>query len=304
MSSPNLVGVGSIFIDDVVLPTGETRMAQLGGGVLYALIGSVIWGEKPGLVGFVGEGIPSENLKFIQKYLDSCGLHYLDIPQARTWQLFDENGTRQEIPRVEQIEVFELGPNLQHFTLDYAKCEAVYLIQDFEGILAWTDYLQDKLILWEPLQQIMLAENRAKMRKALQSPNVNIVSPNLIEAQAIYDLTNPKDLVQAMFDDGADLVTLRMGDQGSIVARQSASERYHIPAIDIPVVVDQTGAGNIYCGAFLTGLMRGKSLIESACMATVASSFCIEDWGVPNPDVVNSTERDRRYQDLLATFKS
>jgi sugar/nucleoside kinase (ribokinase family) len=47
-------------------------------------------------------------------------------------------------------------------------------------------------------------------------------------------------------------VILRRAEEGAIVYHGETGERWHIPAVET-AVVDPTGAGNAYCGAFLAG---------------------------------------------------
>ena len=59
MERPAIVCVGSIIIDDIVLPDGVTRMGVLGGGVSHAAAGAATWGERPGIVACVGHDLPA-----------------------------------------------------------------------------------------------------------------------------------------------------------------------------------------------------------------------------------------------------
>lgn len=292
-----MVGIGAVFIDDIVLPNGVTYMARLGGGVVHALMGAALWGEKPGIVATVGQDLPEDSAKILQNNFDTRGLYTLPIPQIRAWQLFEEDGTRRELYRVKDTVPFIRGAQPEHFTPAYSDCRGFYLTQGFEGIRAWRKLLEG-FILWEPLQQVMLPENRDTLRNTLQTHRIDLISPNLVEAQAIYDLAAPDDLVNAMLGDGAQQVALRMGEKGSLVADRDG-RRTLIPAIKVPQIVDQTGAGNTYCGGLLWGLLTGKSLLHAAAIGTVSASFCIEQVGVLDPSVVDLTERDQRHQILL-----
>ncbi len=295
---PELVGIGAVFIDDIVLPTGQTYMAQLGGGVVHALMGAVVWDERPGIVALCGQGLPDEARVRLERHLDTRGLHELNIPQMRAWQLFEEDGSRRELYRVREIVPFTTGAQPEHLHDEYRESRAFYLLQGFDGIHAWCDELNG-MVLWEPLQQVMLHENRALMRETLQACEIDIVSPNLIEAQAIYGDQSHEDLLAAFFDDGARIVALRMGAEGSLIAHRDTGERHFVGAVPRVNVIDQTGAGNTYCGALLAGIVQGKTLREAACMASVSASFCIEQRGALNPDDVDKVERDSRYTQLL-----
>lgn len=297
--TPRLIGAGSIFIDDIVLPDGRTYMACSGGGVLHALLGARVWDERPGLVGFVGQGLPEHTGTLIHKHFDTRGLYELPIPQMRAWQLFEEDGSRREVYRVAETEIFINGPGPEHLPDVYRDAAGVYLLQGYEGIRRWREVL-DGLVLWEPLQQVMLPQNRALMRETLRACRIEIVSPNLVEAQAVYGLETPQDLANALLDDGAQVVALRMGPRGSLVAARETGTRWLIPAAAVPAVVDQTGAGNTYCGGLLAGLLQGHELAQAGAMAAAAASFCIEQVGALDPEMVQTAERDRRYAAVLA----
>ena len=299
VQSPRLVGIGSVFVDDIVLPSGQSYMARLGGGVVHALMGASIWNERPGIVATVGQGLPDESSERLHRDLDTRGLVQLAIPQIRAWQLFEEDGTRRELYRVKETLPFIRGAQPEHFPADYAQSQGFYLLQGTEEIRQWRKALNG-LILWEPLQQIMTAENADSIHRVLRDCHIDVVSPNLAEAQAIYGEQSPDELVNAILTDGAQCVALRMGALGSIVANK-AGKRHHIGAVSVSHIVDQTGAGNTYCGGLLAGLIQGESLHEAGVMAAVSASFCLEQVGVLDPARVQMDDRDRRYDQISST---
>ena len=295
MSTPRIAGVGAIFIDDIVQPDGQTFMGHLGGGVVHALMGAVVWGERPGIIAIVGRDLPDSIRAHLDRHLDTRGLHVIDLPQIRAWQIFESDGTRRELYRVPDTQPFIAGAQPDNFPSDFQECRAFYLLQDISGIRAWRQAV-DGIVLWEPLQQMMIHDHRKSIREVLQSGSIDIFSPNLAEAQAVYGRLLPNELVDVMLNDGAQIVALRMGAQGSLVA--NCDEKYHIPAVQIDQVIDQTGAGNTYCGAFLLGIAQGKTLQEAGFMAAVSASFCLEQVGTIDPEQIDINERDKRYQEL------
>ncbi|MEQ8677624.1 MAG: PfkB family carbohydrate kinase [Aggregatilineales bacterium] len=292
--SPTLIGVGSLFIDDIVKPDGTSHMGVLGGAVIHALMGAAIWEERAGLCAVCGEGLPASARQFIREHLDLTGLTILPIPQVRAWQIFEHDGRRRELHRVDIVAPFVEGAQPNHLPDVYKNAKAYYLLQDFESILRWRDHVSG-LLLWEPNQLVMIPENRQKFRETLRTGAIDIVSPNLLEAQIIYGDLPPQQLISAMLKDGATTVALRMGSNGSIVANEQ--ELHQIPAYTTNLV-DPTGAGNTYCGALLTGLMRGKSLMQAGIMGTVSASFCVETIGVVDPAKVDPQARDERVKHI------
>ncbi len=295
MTAPGVVGVGAIFIDDIVQPDGQTFMERLGGGVVHALMGAAIWNERPGIVAITGYDLPDSIRTHLEKHLDTRGLCSIDQPQIRAWQIFEHDGTRRELYRAPNSAPFIAGAQPNDLPVDYRNCRAFYLLQGVDGIRAWRQAV-DGIVLWEPLQQMMSSGHRAMIREVLKNEQIDIISPNLAEAQAVYGQLSAVELVEAMFTDGARMVALRMGEQGSLVANRN--ERYRIPAVPVHQVLDQTGAGNTYCGAFLLGIMQEKTLQEAGFMAAVAASFCLEQVGTINPEQVDPNERDKRYREL------
>jgi sugar/nucleoside kinase (ribokinase family) len=299
--TPRMVGVGAVFIDDIVLPSGQTYMAQLGGGVVHALMGAAVWGERPGINAIIGIGLSDEVLDRLNAHFDTRGLIQLDTPQIRAWQLFEEDGTRRELYRVANTTPFIVGAQPNQLPQAYCASQGFYLLQGFEGIRAWCAVTAG-MILWEPLQQIMIPGNRESIRSILQDCKISVLSPNLAEAQAVYGAVTVEDLVAAMLDDGAQTVALRMGEQGSLL-KNAAGECWHVPALSVPMLVDQTGAGNTYCGGLLWGLLDGKSLSEAGAAGAVAASLCIEKVGVVNPGEIEIRERNERYVTCLGAVK-
>jgi ribokinase len=295
--TPEMVGIGAIFIDDIVQPDGTTHMGRLGGGVVHALMGAVLWGARPGLVALAGSDLPEAISRFLNQHLDTTGLRQLAIPQIRAWQIFEHDGTRRELYRVAITEPFTQGAAPSHFPTAYRTSRGFYLLQNFEGIRAWRSALSG-IILWEPLQQIMQPGSHRLLRVCLQSGDIDIVSPNLAEARAVYGPQTPEALLMALLDDGANHAVLRMGSEGVLVASRAIPQIQYIPAAPFTVLADQTGAGNTFCGAFLWGLLQGQSLVNAARMGSVAASFCLEQIGVLDPVQVPVSSRDQRFQQL------
>jgi hypothetical protein len=76
---------------------------------------------------------------------------------------------------------------------------------------------------------------------------------------------------------GAAIVSLRMGAEGSLVARQSTQELVYVPAADAPGLVDVTGCGNAFCGAFLVALQQSPGDLRGAAAWGSAAASCMAE---------------------------
>lgn len=300
-AQPAYVCVGGIIVDDIVFPNGETRMEVLGGGLVHAAAGMNIWGYRAGLVACAGQDLPESARRRLQRDFDLQGVIWLDLPQARAWQLFEWDGRRNEVFRVDTLHPFIYEPGPEQVPAAYHRAKGVYLLRDAAQLPHWRALYPHATLLWEPLQQYMLPENADEFRAALRY--IDIVSPNWLEAQAIYHISDPGRLVQAMLDDGAAIVALRMGEAGSMIGKQEMHDFLTIPAVPVPEIIDQTGAGNTYCGSFLAGWLETGSLEIAACRAAVSASFALETIGVAEPPSNVQSVRDARYNHLYTRLQ-
>lgn len=297
--SPEFVCVGSIFIDDIVFPDGRTVMEVLGGGGVHAAAGVLTWRERPGLVSCAGEDIPESALRRLERDFDLRGLVHLDLPQARAWQVFEWDGKRTELYRMQIMQPYLDDPQPEDLPESYRRARGVSILRGAEPFVRWREALPDAVLLWEPSQDFMQPDHADAFFKALSA--ADIVSPNLVEARLVGGDLEPEALIARMLEHGAGIVVLRMGELGSLIGARELASPLLVPPVPVETIVDQTGAGNTYCGGFLAGWVKTGDLKQAACYGAVAASFALEVIGVAHPSGADfSAERDRRLEWLRA----
>lgn len=88
--------------------------------------------------------------------------------------------------------------------------------------------------------------------------------------------------------DGKGTVIIRAGEHGCFICAR------HLPPSWLPPffkygprgehngkVVDPTGAGNAFLGAYTIGYLNTGNIIEAACYGSVGASFALEQVGMP-----------------------
>lgn len=277
-SAPAYACVGSVILDDIVYPDGRTQMAVLGGGGTHTAAGMNVWDVSPGLLGAVGHGLPADIAERLGEMCDLRGLVHLGLPQIRGWQLFEWDGRRTEIFRVDVIAPFLNEPAASQIEPVFDDVKAVHVLRDAAAFRSYRGRFPKAMLLWEPEQAYMTAEHRAEFVSVLA--DAEIVTPNLREAGLLYGETDSTRLVRHMLGDGAKIAVLRLGEAGSLVGRQGEAQLLRMPAVPVRDVVDVTGAGNTYGGAFLVGWRETGDLAQAAAYGAVAASFCVEQLGV------------------------
>lgn len=104
-----------------------------------------------------------------------------------------------------------------------------------------------------------------------------LITPNETEAERLtgIKIESVEDAFKAaglLLDEGVKNVIITMGSCGSVICNPSTREV--VPA-RVVSAVDTVGAGDVYNGALVTALSEGKSLVEAARFATIASSIAV-----------------------------
>jgi sugar/nucleoside kinase (ribokinase family) len=302
MPTPDYLAIGSVIIDDIVYPDGRTSMGVLGGGGTHAAYGIAFSGEKPGLVGLVGEDLPSDIRARLEADFDTSGLVWTHHPQVRGWQIFEWNGVRNEIFRVEVIEPFMYGPAPDNPAVAFESATGFTLLRGPQHVASWRARFPEAVLLWEPVRVFMLSADHEAFRTGIR--HADIVSPNLHEAGAMYGIENEVEIIRRLLADGVKAAALRMGEFGSLVGRAGDDFAHYIPAVEVAEVVDQTGAGNTYCGGFLVGFCREGDIIEAGCYGAAAAAFTLEYVGCARAPANLAAEWQRRLNEARRGIRS
>lgn len=284
MKSAEWVAIGSIIIDDIVFPDGQTAMGVLGGGGSYAAVGMRVWSEQTALVSVVGQGFPAPARQRLKSLADTRGVMTRPVPQPRFWQLFEPDGTRHEVPRTD-FELFRQIPiRPEEFPAAFAASMRGVFLQTptTESAFRWITHLRTLnprvVVLWEPWEIYYTPQNLAGFWQV--APLFDVVSPQTVELSWMLGETDPVKQANLLFDNGVRCVALRLGAEGSLVGKQG--DICHVPAAPA-TVVDETGAGNAYCGGFVVSYVQsgGNAVAAGRCGAASATA-ALAQIGVPD----------------------
>ena len=106
---------------------------------------------------------------------------------------------------------------------------------------------------------------------------VNIYKSSLGEIKAVTGQSDLGPAMKAVHDLGPETVIVTLGAKGAALSVQGTL--YNIPAFASGIVVDPTGAGDVFVGAFLTEYIRQKDSLWCACVGSAAASLVVEGIG-------------------------
>jgi sulfofructose kinase len=111
---------------------------------------------------------------------------------------------------------------------------------------------------------------RPEIKRLVPLTDICIVARDF--AEKYTQETDIRNAADALLRDGPELVVITDGLRGSwIYPRQGLA--FHQPAYLMPNVVDTTGCGDSYHGAFLFGLLKGLDLEKTASLASAVAAL-------------------------------
>ena len=100
-------------------------------------------------------------------------------------------------------------------------------------------------------------------------------------------------LVGRLREAGFEEVVLKLGDAGCLVAGPGLDSPCAIPAVPA-TVVDLTGAGDAFCGAYAAARLGGLEPVAAARRGAIAAAMVIECAGAGAALALSGGEAERR----------
>jgi len=279
MKTFDIVTVGHFTIDQIVT-SGFSYKQMLGGPPAYVSLAARKLGARVGVISVIGEDFPEAYIKFLQKNnVDLFGVGMVDNDVTTSFVLEYYNGKRI-------LWLDNLGPKiLLEDILDDFSAKNIHVApiageiapEVVRGLRERTDILS-----LDP--QGFLREFSVNGRTSLK----NMLSPSILEQIDVYKssseeirvATGLRSLEVAMKkirEFGVKTVVVTMGTGGAAVLFDDTFRK--IPAYMSKTIVDPTGAGDTFAGAFLAEYVKGKDAVWCVCVGSAMASFKVETIG-------------------------
>ena len=298
MSHNSILIVGSIAIDTVETPF-EKQSNVLGGSTTYSLVAS---GKSShiSVVGIVGEDFPAEARALYDSYANDLSDLKTGVGNTFQWggkyhanwddrdTLFTELGVFMDFNPV----LSESNKNRSHILLANIHPELQYSVisqnQNSDAVI-----VVDTMNLW-------IETTLSILEKVLLSSNILLINES--ESFQLTNENNIKNAAESLLKMGPETVVIKKGRRGAELF--SLKEHIEVGAYPVKNVVDPTGAGDAFAGAFTASLADEESNETALLQASASASISIESFGVEKLQNATSQEINDRVNFLRSTLKS
>ena len=296
----SLLVVGSVALDAVETPFGQTDGAIGGSAVFFAAAGSLLHPVQ--MVGVVGRDYPMAELQRIAtRGIDLRGVTVADGESFRWAGRYGFDLSSRETLETRLGVFADFKPRIP---AEFRAARYVFLGNiDPELQLEVLDQVKDPVLTACDTMNYWIEKKRTSLLKVIEKVDVLMVNDS-----EIRELTGDWHIHRAarwVLDRGPKYVVVKRGEYGAVLAEHGRI--FYVPAFPLEDVYDPTGAGDSFAGGFMAHLARtGKLTPANLRLAMVYGSalggFAVERFSVQRFDEITLAhvdERVRAYHDLV-----
>jgi len=303
MSSPVLI-VGSVAIDRVKTPFGE-REGCLGGAAVYSSVAASFF-TGVNLVGVVGTDFPQEHLEFLRsRGIDLEGMQSMEGKTFHWSGYYEESDLNQAHSLETSLNVFaDFRPELPEAYRDTGYIFLACI--DPELQLQVLGQVRSPKLIVSDTRDFWIKGKRDALLEVLRRSHVAILNDS--EARLLCETPNNLQAARRLLSLGPRCVIIKKGEHGAMLFSPDAA--FVAPSYPLEQVIDPTGAGDTFAGAF-AGYLAGTediswaNLRRAVIWGTVAASFAIQDFSLERVRSLTPEDMRTRYAELkqIASFE-
>ena len=299
---PDLVCLGNLIVDDVVLADGRTRLGEPGGGMLYATLGAALWGCRVAVVAPVGHDYPRDTLDALaSRGVDLSGLRPLGRGGLRTWLLYGPSG-RRVVHQAGSPTHDVASPRPEDLSAELARAPAFHLAPvplDCQARMAEAIGGDAGAHVSLDPHEPVTVESLGRWRDVLARLDLLFASEEEVRLPGME--AEPAATLRGLAGGRLRAIAIKRGAGGGRFLDLETDHLVDWPA-RATTVVDPTGAGDAFAGGFLSGWLERRDLGRALARGVVSASFALEAWGAAALLAATREQAERRYDAWRAAF--
>ncbi|PYO35766.1 MAG: sugar kinase [Gemmatimonadetes bacterium] len=276
----SLLVVGSIALDSVRTPFGQTADALGGSAVFFSVAGAVL--HRVQVVGVIGSDYPKAELERLAKM--GCGIDLAGVSQVAGESFRWKGKYSYDLQNRETLDT-RLGVFADfHPKIPDAFRAARYVFLgniDPELQLGVLDQVRAPKLVACDTMNYWIHSKRDVLLELLR--HIDILMVNDAEARELSGDWNIYRAARWVLAHGPKKVVIKQGEHGALLAENASV--FKVPGYPLEEVFDPTGAGDAFAGGFLAHLARTDDVSEAnlrraMVYGAVMGSFAVEAFGV------------------------
>lgn len=291
-----LLVVGSVALDSIHTPFGETADTLGGSAVFFAVAASVLSSVK--VVGVIGSDYPVAELE----KLGSRGIDWSGVERTEGESFRWKGKYSYDLQSRETLET-RLGvfANFQPKLPETFRSAEYLFLGNIDpelqlGVLS--QIRAPKLVVCDTMNYWIQSKKDVLLQLLRE---VDLLMVNDSEARELSGDWNVHRAGKWILERGPKRVVIKQGEFGARLI--SADATFHVPAIPLTDVIDPTGAGDAFAGGFMGYLARTKDLSDdnlrrAMLYGSAMGGFAVEKFGIGGFDGVTLAQVHQRVQVL------
>lgn len=270
--TPAVVVAGHINIEDTIIYGRGSSVTTIGGAAVYAAVGASLAGGRVTLVSRAGRDLDRDFSETLESAGVELRIRRLQVPTMHSTTTYDSVGRRR-------FEMHNLPADLAALTPTAGEMLAVRSDVIHLGPLPASvalDVMERKVAVGSlDSHSAHISRGRADFRRTIELADLVLLSR--AEWQELVGSRSP-DAWLRWVPAGPAVVGAKLGEEGALVLDRDSGIKVRRPPFTVRVV-DPTGAGDTFCGAFVVEWIRSRRLDKAVAVALAAASVVIEEYG-------------------------
>ncbi len=295
-----LLVVGSIALDSVATPFGQTADAPGGSAVFFAAAGSLLHPVQ--VVGVIGSDYPLGVLKQLEaRGVDLAGVEQVEGESFRWKAKYSYDLASRETLDTRLGVFAHFRPKIP---AKFQQARYVFLGNIDPGLqLGVLDQVTEPTLVACDTMNYWINSKKDLLLELLR--HIDILMVNDTEARELSGDWNIYRAAKWIIAHGPKRVVIKQGEHGALLVDSNTT--FKVPAYPLQEVFDPTGAGDAFAGGFMAYLASVKDQSDAALRRAMVygaalGSFAVEAFGITGLDKVTPADvraRVRAFKDLV-----
>ena len=292
-----LLVVGSVALDSVHTPFGETADALGGSAVFFSVAASLLTPVK--VVGVIGNDYPIHELERLAvRGIDWSGVERADGESFRWKGKYSYDLQSRETLETRLGVFASFRPKLP---ASWRETKFVFLGNiDPELQLSILEQVQGPKLVVCDTMNYWIQGKRPELMALLKKVDILLVNDS--EARELSGNWNIHKAGRWILTQGPKRVVIKQGEYGALLVEPNRT--FYAPAYPLEEVFDPTGAGDAFAGGFMGYLARvdstsSEQLRRAMVYGAAMGSFAVQGFGIKGFDGVDFDAVQRRVEGFV-----